>query len=683
MLQKITMALAVLSLLTACASGPEGESVKGPFPAPTVPLPEKTTSQEITSYRVNDPEPPAVIDKELDAIPPEMQSKVELWISYFQGKGRPHMERYLARSTRYIKLMKLIMRQNGLPEDLVYIALIESGFSSHATSRAAAVGYWQFIKGTGRRYGLEINSFVDERRDPVLSTQAAAEYFKELYSAFGSWYLSMASYNVGENRVKREVIQTYTRDFWELARKRKLPKETANYVPKFIAARMIGNNPEKYGFSDIEYEKPQEFEVISVNKAISLRHMAEKMHLDYEEFKQLNPKYRGEIAPLKGNHVELRVPLGQSQLAMSAAQESVVDRVQFIADAGETDTYRVRPGDSLFTIARKYRTTVVWLRDVNELKSGKKLRVGMRIQVPDRNSRVGKKSRSESQAVVSKSQTPVASLAVIAKSSGPATMTTGATSPSPTPQVATELPEKLVATNETSAVVNATPSPAGPQIAATAPPSAGNPIEAIAGVASPVSAEIKADQEVANNAEIVTDQGVYYIVQTGDTLSSISEEYDSSISELRKMNKLSKGSVLKVGMKLKVPKDDGLPSEPESSPVSESEVNAALPTDSISHIVKAGESLEVIAKQYGVSVKEIQTANNLKKKSRILQGMTLLIPVKAKPGTSVIRRAQPSRKIASKMKKRVLGVRHVHPRKIARSKIKRRTRYVAQRSAKN
>ncbi|MFN7262309.1 MAG: lytic transglycosylase domain-containing protein, partial [Pseudobdellovibrionaceae bacterium] len=192
-------------------------------------------NDNITSYRANENSPPQVVNEELETIPVEMNPLVEKWVNYFQGRGRPHMERYLARSNRYIGLMKKILRQNGLPEDLIYIALIESGFSSKATSRAAAVGYWQFIRPTGKRYGLEINSLVDERRDPVLSTQAAAEYFKGLYSVFGSWYLAMASYNVGENRVKREVMNHYTRDFWELARKKRFPQETINYVPKYIA----------------------------------------------------------------------------------------------------------------------------------------------------------------------------------------------------------------------------------------------------------------------------------------------------------------------------------------------------------------------------------------------------------------------------------------------------------------
>jgi len=359
--------------------------------------------KDVESFRLTDPEPPQIVDQELESIPSEMNERVQQWVSYFQGRGRPHMERYLARSSRYMTLMKRILRQNGVPEDLIYIALIESGFSSRATSRAAAVGYWQFIKGTGKRYGLEINGLVDERRDPVLATQAAAEYYKGLYSVFGSWYLAMAAYNVGENRVKREVMNHYTRDFWELARKKRFPSETINYVPKYIAAKMIGKNPEKYGFTDIEYEKAIEFDMIKVDRPVNLRAMASKMGVDYEHFKYLNPKFRGEIAPTKPNGVlELKVPVGQTQLAMSAARESFVEKVEMIADTGDTQMYRVRSGDSLYTIARKYRTTVAWLRDVNDIKAGRKLRIGMRLQVPDRS---GSKQRAKP--VVAKREQPV------------------------------------------------------------------------------------------------------------------------------------------------------------------------------------------------------------------------------------------------------------------------------------
>lgn len=508
-----------------------------------------STVKEVESFHVNDPEPntPKVVDQELETIPVEMNERVEQWIRYFQGRGRPHMERYLARSTRYMGLMKRILRQNGLPEDLIYIALIESGFSSRATSRAAAVGYWQFIRGTGKRYGLEINSMVDERRDPVLATQAAAEYFKGLYSVFGSWYLAMASYNVGENRVKREVMNNYTRDFWELARKRRFPKETINYVPKFIAAKIIGNNPEKFGFTEIDYEKPIEFELIKVEHALNLKAMAEKMGLEYDDFKQLNPKFRGEIAPPKGNGVlELRVPAGMRDVGLVAARDAMVEKVEFIADAGETQTYKVRAGDSLHTIARKYRTTVAWLRDTNDIKAGRKLRVGQRLQVPDR-------------------------------SSGPAKQTV---------------------------VAKAKPAPA-PQ-------------------------KVEDQDKAAPNPEIIKNGVVYYLVQPGDTLSAIADDYDSTVNELRKMNKLSKGQVLKAGMRLKVPKDDGLPSDPSSMASSSSGSSqdaqpAAMPTAE-RHVVKAGENLTTIAKRYGVSIKALREVNDLNNRSVLKAGASLLIP---------------------------------------------------------
>ncbi len=465
-MRKLVMILMVLTAFGCSHNRPkEGSNVSDN----TENLPPTTPGvvHEVQSFKVSDPEPANVASEELDGIPVEINSKVEQWISYFQGRGRPHMERYLARSGRYAPLMKRILKENGLPEDLIYIALIESGFSSKATSRAAAVGYWQFIRGTGKRYGLEISSFVDERRDPVLATQAAADYFKGLYSVFGSWYLAMASYNVGENRVYREVMNHKTRNFWELVQKRRLPKETMNYVPKFIAAKLIGKNPAKYGFTNIEYEAPVEFELIKVSTAVNLKMMSEKMEIGYDELKQINPKFRGEVAPVKSNGIlEIRVPIGKSQAGLAAARESVVEKLEYVADNGETETYRIRPGDSLSTIARKHKTTIAWLRDVNDLRKGRLLRVGMRIQVPDRESK------------------------------------------------------------------------------------------------KPVVRNVAKKEAPANSAEIVTSQGVLYVVQPGDSLYTIAEEYDSTVSELLKMNKMRRGQVLKIGMKLKVPKDSGLPQEP-------------------------------------------------------------------------------------------------------------------------
>ncbi len=344
-------------------------------------------------------------EQELETIPTEINDQVEKWVTYFQGRGRPHMERYLARSTRYEALMKKVLRDNKLPEDLFYIALIESGFSSRAHSSASAVGYWQFIRGTGKRYKLGINKLIDDRRDPVLATQAAAEYFKDLYGLFNSWYLSMAAYNVGEGRVLRVVKKYKTRDFWELSRnKRALPAETDNYVPKYLAAKLIAKNPDKYGFEGIDYMTPIEFDHMSFEQPINLRLMAEKMNINYEDFKDLNPKYKGEVAPLDNGKLSIRIPPGSSEVALLAAQQSVATVVDYVPDQNETQVYRVKSGDNLGSIARRYRTTVAYLREINELPRKKVLRIGQRVFVPDRTPLKDRQKKSASSSSKKSSQ---------------------------------------------------------------------------------------------------------------------------------------------------------------------------------------------------------------------------------------------------------------------------------------
>jgi len=319
---------------------------------------------------------------DLDALPLEVNKNVLQWIDYFQGRGRPHMERYLQRSTRYMPIMKKILKDNGLPEDLIYIALIESGFSSTAHSSASAVGYWQFIKGTGRRYGLGIDSYVDERRDFVRSTQAAADYFKGLYNLFGAWYLAIASYNVGENRVKNLVMKNHTRDFWKLARENRLPDETSNYVPKFLAARLIAKDPEKYGFTDIEYMPPLAFSEVQFNSSIDIRKLATGLNVDYDDLRDLNPSWKRGVAFAKGGKLTLRVPVGMETAAVAAAESAAAgDRKVYVADE-DYSYYRVRRGDSIATIAKKFGTSQTQIRSLNHLSRGARLVAGRRLRVP-------------------------------------------------------------------------------------------------------------------------------------------------------------------------------------------------------------------------------------------------------------------------------------------------------------
>ncbi len=189
-------------------------------------------------------------------IPLVMNSKVEHMIHYFQTTCHKTFALWLSRSGRYIPVMQQILKEYGLPQDLIYVALIESGFSPRAYSRSHASGIWQFISATGRRYGLKNNWWHDQRRDPILACHAAAKYFSDLYGEFNDWYLAMAAYNAGEGKIRRGLKRYKSKDFWELSKYRYLKRETKQYVPKILAAMVIAKDPEKYGFYNIEYQQP-------------------------------------------------------------------------------------------------------------------------------------------------------------------------------------------------------------------------------------------------------------------------------------------------------------------------------------------------------------------------------------------------------------------------------------------
>jgi membrane-bound lytic murein transglycosylase D len=322
---------------------------------------------------------------DINHIDVEINLEVEKWIEYFQGRGRGYFERYLERSTRYVPVMKKILKDNGVPEDLIYIAMIESGFSAKIKSRAKAVGFWQFIGATGKHYGLKVNNLVDERYDPVKSTEAAAKYFKGLYNLFYNWFLAIASYNVGENRIKTVVMKNFTRDFWELARRKQLPAETQQYIPKFLAARLIANEPEKYGFVGLNYEPPMEFDMVTASDPVDMRALAKAMKIDYDEIKDLNPAYKSQYAPAVDGVASIRVPKGTAEAAKLVMNDAVVKNKRLVATASSSRStytrYRVKRGDNLSSIAERFDISVDEIVKHNRIHKNH-VRPGQTLRIP-------------------------------------------------------------------------------------------------------------------------------------------------------------------------------------------------------------------------------------------------------------------------------------------------------------
>jgi len=241
-------------------------------------------------------------------LPMTLNGPVNACLRAFSHGGKGTFGVYLSRSGRYLPMMRRIFKERGLPPDLVYLALIESGFNPFARSPAAAVGPWQFIEGTARRYGLKVNDWVDERRDPEKATRAAAAYLKDLFQQFGCWYLAAAGYNAGEHRVEGALNRTDEDTFWALAQKGLLPRETCHYVPQFIAAALIARNPLKYGFEGVAYERPVNYELVRVPGGTDLRWFARVLDIECRDLRELNPELKRDQAPREAQGYLLKVP---------------------------------------------------------------------------------------------------------------------------------------------------------------------------------------------------------------------------------------------------------------------------------------------------------------------------------------------------------------------------------------
>ena len=320
----------------------------------------------------------ASVDPEaMPPVPIVVNRNVETFINYFQNRGRKYFEKWMDRSVNYMSMLRGILREEGIPEDISYIAFIESGLNPTARSKSNAVGMWQFIKGTAKIYGLRVDGWIDERMDPEKATYAAARYFKTLYGQFGSWYLAAAGYNAGEGKVQRAVKKHNTEDFWELASyRRSFKRETKEYVPKYLAALVISKDPKAYGFESVGALATLEYEKVKVSQATDLRVIAEAAGSDVEEIRRLNPELLRSYTPPNYPDYEIKIPFGASQMfAENMAKNVNSTRMSFL-------THKVRRGETLMKLAKKYGSTIDQLVYVNNLKSTKYVKPGTTLMVP-------------------------------------------------------------------------------------------------------------------------------------------------------------------------------------------------------------------------------------------------------------------------------------------------------------
>ena len=321
-----------------------------------------------------------VVDDRDGHIPLVRTKQVDQYINYFQTKGRKQFQIWLDRYVKYKDLILPILKEHEMPEELMYLAMIESGLNPKAYSKAKASGMWQFIYSTGKIYGLNRDWYRDERRDPVKATHAACKYLKDLYTLFDNWYLTLAAYNCGEGRVLRASKLHQTYDFWQM---HSLPRETRNYIPYFLSAAIIARTPEAYGFKVPKNIKPFRYETISLEKSADIAVLARVAGLKPNVLREYNPELRQSATPTEAGY-QLKLPV-ESKKGFIAAWNAIPEEERF---APQFVVHRVRYGESLWTISKKYNVSIHDLAAVNKIRNRNKVRVGQKLNVPLKGGRV-------------------------------------------------------------------------------------------------------------------------------------------------------------------------------------------------------------------------------------------------------------------------------------------------------
>jgi len=515
------------------------------------------------------PSTPEIEEEALETtydIPMDVNARVLAVVEMFQTQKHDWFQEALDRGAPYLPLFQRVLEEEGVPKDLIYLSMVESAFKARAVSRAGARGLWQFIAGTGRLYGLRQDYWVDDRFNPEKATRAAARHLKDLHAEFGDWYLAMAAYNAGARRIDRAIRRTGNRDFWTLAQKKYLPRETRSYVPLILAATIIAKNPEAYGFTRPS-SGPLEYDVAELDAPIDLETAAKSAGTTIEEMKTLNPELRHWVTPLDREAYALKIPKGTRaafDVALAAIPES--ERVRFGAHV-------VERGDTLSKIARRYGTSVDALASANNMRVRTMIHPGQVLTVPVPPGAIGSSgARAYRERTRDAIEEGDREIYVVARGD-----TLGA--------IADSFRMPLSELRDLNDL-------------------------------RPGSTRIYPGQRlvVSSRPDVpprrVSSDGATYTVRSGDTLGAIADAHGIGLSTLRRLNGMSSRSTrIYPGQKLLV---------------SEVPVATADASESTAYRIRRGDTLTGIARKFGVSVEELRLWNQIDS-DHIVVGQSLTI----------------------------------------------------------
>ncbi len=533
-----------------------------------------------------------------------LNTKVLNRIHHYQTKLHDVIQRYIDRSGIYLPMIKQKLKEKGMPEELAYMAMIESGYNPRAYSRAHAAGMWQFVSVTGRAYGLKRDAFVDERFNPIKATDAALRHLQDLHKNWdGDWLLAMANYNVSPKRMKRSIARDKTRDYWKL---RSLPRETRNFIPSIFACIQIMKNPVAYGFKP-STAKPLDFDEVIIRRPASIDVIAKAAGVSENSIKNLNPELRNWCTPLNRDEYRLKLPVGSKDRFMSEFPKVPKDQLVTFYQ------HRVRSGDTLSEIAKWYGVSVTKLMNVNGIRNARRLQIGQTLQIPNPSRNVGTLYATKNVAPVRTKIIPK-NFDKMQKQSYK--IRKGDTIWDISQAYGVSLND-LLKWNGLSRRSRIYP---GQEVIVWMPQGTADPVHAPISV-SPASdpgpsGTVAAPEKAGSGSTKTNIDEFFHTVRRGETLSRISKLYDVSLNDIYKWNNLTKRSVIYPGNKIKIFM---------SITIEESEDGN---TSLVYYTVKRNDTLWDISRKFKTTVGAIKAANRLRT-SRIDPGDILKIPVTA------------------------------------------------------